>query len=60
MYYFNEIFLFVKSNGMPIYAGNKPIHKEKIVLWMPTNWLIMAVILLFLPYTLIKKWRNKK
>ena len=56
MYYFEKgrygFPLFYKENGLPVFARPKRLSRRRFVLWMPTNWLFLALHLFLLPLTL--------
>ncbi len=53
MYYFEKarfgVPLFYKENGIPIFFDDERISSRHIVLWMPINWIAMAIILAIIP-----------
>ncbi|TDQ63599.1 hypothetical protein ATL17_1606 [Maritalea mobilis] len=57
MYYFKEhrfnLWLLMKSNGIPMYLNGKRISDEKIVMWFPLNWLVLLVMVMILPFCMI-------
>lgn len=60
IYYFYRasfgIPLFAKSNGIHLYAGKTRITQERIVWWMPTNWLAITALAILVPTRAI--WRK--
>lgn len=60
MYYFEKARLgfpvFVKSNGIPMYVGNRRISKIQIVWWMPTNWFVLPTLFALAPFLLAFDW----
>lgn len=43
MYEFLKFGLFVKNNGIPVFAGRRRINSYTVVWWWPWNWVLVVV-----------------
>lgn len=64
MYFFEKARLglpvFVKSNGIQMFVGNRRVSKITIVWWMPTNWVVFPILLALLPFFLVVDYYKKE
>lgn len=56
MTYFWQSGILWKQNGIPLYVGNTRLSKQWIVWWMPSNWLIVPLVLVFAILAIV--WRD--